>query len=195
MSLGSGLLFFVILLCLFLFGIAFIPIRLRFRIVHQTEWHITISIYVWRIEKTIQLPGRMTERFDAFLQKNFETRETSHHSVQIYWKSMLSFLRRALQIAVKRLSVEHLDINCRIGWDRADYTAYSYGVFWTMVSILPAQWLQNSAVVYIPEFQYPCRNISVQGIISCRAGQLIAILIAWFRLTVQTMLQQNRKEQ
>lgn len=195
MSLGSGLLFFAVLLCLFLLGIVFIPIRIRFRIEHQTEWHITISIHIWRMEKTIQIPGRMSERVDAFLQKNFETRKDTHHSVQIYWKSMLSFLRMALQIAAKRLSVEQLYMNCIVGWDRADYTAYSYGLFWTMISFLPAKWLKNSEFIYIPDFQHSCRNISVQGIISCRVGQLIAILIAWFRLTVQTMLKQNRKEQ
>ncbi len=195
MSLGSGLLFFFVLLCVFLLGIVFIPIQIRFRLEHQTEWHITISIYIWHIKKTIQIPDSMGERLDTFLQKNFETREKTHHSVQIYWKSMLSFLHMALQIAARHLSMEHLYMNCRVGWDRADYTAYSYGLFWTAVSFLPAKWLKNSEFVYIPDFQYPCRNISVQGIISCRVGQLIAILIAWFRLTVQTMLKQNRKEQ
>ena len=181
MSLGSGIFLFLALLCLIVFCILAIPIRIHFCIKHLEQWHLSCTVGLWYKQKQMQLPDRIKERVTSFLQHSMEQE--------------IKFLREAFHIAARRIQLERLYINCRIGWERADYTAYSYGVFWAFVSFLPIQWREQSEMIYEPDFQTVCKDIVIQGIICCRVGQLIGILIAWFWLMVQMMLEQNREEQ
>ena len=199
MSLGSGLFLFVILLCLIIICIAFVPIRLQFYIEHRHVWDGTVVIYVGAIEKTIRLSGQKDADAAHFLQKYYEKWSekwnTTSHSLQIHWQPVLAFFCKAVQIVTRRISVEQFVIDCKIGCQRADYTAYGYGLFWALLSFVPEKLFRNAEITYIPDFQTVRKDILIQGIICMRAGQLIGIVIALFRLTVQMMLKQNREEQ
>ena len=194
MSLGKGLFFFLLMLCL-LIGVALVPIRLRFYIKHRHVWDGSVVIHVGAIEKTIQLSGQKDADAAHFLQKYYEKWSTTPHSLQIHWQSVLSFFCKAVQIVTRRISVEQFVIDCKIGCQRADYTAYGYGLFWALLSFVPEKLFRNAEITYIPDFQTVRKDILIQGIICMRAGQLIGIVIALFRLTVQMMLKQNREEQ
>jgi len=198
MSLGKGLFFFLLVLC-FLIGMAFVPIRLRFYIKHRHVWDGSVVIHVGAIEKTIQLSGQKDADAAHFLQKYYEKWSekwnTTSHSLQIHWQSVLAFFCKAVQIVTRRISVEQFVIDCKIGCQRADYTAYGYGLFWALLSFVPEKLFRNAEITYIPDFQTVRKDILIQGIICMRAGQLIGIVIALFRLTVQMMLKQNREEQ
>ena len=198
MSLGKGLFFFLLMLCL-LIGVALVPIRLRFYIKHRHVWDGSVVIHVGAIEKTIQLSGQKDADAAHFLQKYYEKWSekwnTTSHSLQIHWQSVLAFFCKAVQIVTRRISVEQFVIDCKIGCQRADYTAYGYGLFWALLSFVPEKLFRNAEITYIPDFQTVRKDILIQGIICMRAGQLIGIVIALFRLTVQMMLKQNREEQ
>ena len=199
MSLGGGLFLFVILLCLIIICIAFVPIRLQFYIEHRHVWDGSVVIHVGAIGKTIRLSGQKDADAAYFLQKYYEKWSekwnTTSHSLQIHWQSVLAFFCKAVQIVTRRISVEQFVINCKIGCQRADYTAYGYGLFWALLSFVPEKLFRNAEITYIPDFQTLRKDILIQGIICMRAGQLIGIVIALFRLTVQMMLKQNREEQ
>jgi len=194
MSLGKGLFFFLLMLCL-LIGVALVPIRLRFYIKHRHVWDGSVVIHVGAIGKTIRLSGQKDADAAHFLQKYYEKWSTTPHSLQIHWQSVLSFFCKAVQIVTRRISVEQFVIDCKIGYQRADYTAYGYGLFWALLSFVPEKLFRNAEITYIPDFQTVRKDILIQGIICMRAGQLIGIVIALFRLTVQMMLKQNREEQ
>jgi len=198
MSLGKGLFFFLLVLCL-LIGVAYVPIRLQFYIEHRHVWDGTVVIYVGAIEKTIRLSGQKDADAAHFLQKYYEKWSekwnTTSHSLQIHWQPVLAFFCKAVQIVTRRISVEQFVIDCKIGCQRADYTAYGYGLFWALLSFVPEKLFRNAEITYIPDFQTVRKDILIQGIICMRAGQLIGIMIALFRLTVQMMLKQNREEQ
>ena len=199
MSLGSGLFLFVILLCLIIICIAFVPIRLQFYIEHRHVWDGSVVMHVGAIGKTIRLSGQKDADAAHFLQKYYEKWSekwnTTSHSLQIHWQSVLAFFCKAVQIVTRRISVEQFVIDCKIGCQRADYTAYGYGLFWALLSFVPEKLFRNAEITYIPDFQTVRKDILIQGIICMRAGQLIGIVIALFRLTVQMMLKQNREEQ
>ena len=194
MSLGKGLFFFLLMLCL-LIGVALVPIRLQFYIEHRHVWDGSVVIHVGAIEKTIQLSGQKDADAAHFLQKYYEKWSTTPHSLQVHWQSVLAFFCKAVQIVTRRISVEQFVIDCKIGCQRADYTAYGYGLFWALLSFVPEKLFRNAEITYIPDFQTVRKDILIQGIICMRAGQLIGIVIALFRLTVQMMLKQNREEQ
>lgn len=192
MSLDSGL--FLLMLVLIL-GIAMMPIQFCFSLQYQTIWDFNLSIQIWKLKKTIKISDQTRQKLDLFLTKTYENQEPIQNSLQIHWKSTINFLHKAVQIVSKRIFLQQLLIYCHIGLNRADYTAYAYGLFWSMISLLPIQWQKNSEIIFIPDFQAQKKEIFLKGIICCRAGQVIGIVIALFRLTVQMILEQNRKEQ
>ena len=192
MSLGNSLfLLSILLICLILYA----PIRLQFTAEHRDEWNASATIhYLWLHHEMPISIQTIVQKTEMIMQKR-DSENLQERSVQIYWKSVFDFLRKAMQCITKRLHLEQLCAHCYIGWERADITAYSYGLFWSLMSLLPERWLQNSDIIYVPDFQYERKDISVQGIISCRAGQVMAILISLVRLSVHMMLEQKRKEQ
>ena len=157
MSLGSGLFLFVILLCLIIICIAFVPIRLQFYIEHRHVWNGSVVIHVGAIGKTIRLSGQKDADAAYFLQKYYEKWSekwnTTSHSLQIHWQSVLAFFCKAVQIVTRRISVEQFVIDCKIGCQRADYTAYGYGLFWALLSFVPEKLFRNAEITYIPDFQ------------------------------------------
>lgn len=192
MSLGSSLLFLLIaILCLVLLS----PIRVQWEVNHQTRWNGSAAVQFWWMRHQIKFSnGALLQKLEQRLGDTFLSQD-EQHSVQIYWRPVLEFAGKAVQAVAKRLHLERLRAQCCIGWERADLTAYTYGAFWALMAALPEHWLKQSEIVYIPDFQYNRQEIQIEGIIRIRAGQLIGMLIALFRLTIQMMLEQNRKEQ
>lgn len=195
MSLNSIFICFMILFFL-IFLLFCIPIRVQFLIAHQNQWSVTgtIKILFWQFalhhtDKT------WMKKAEQMLKPSIQEQIEMQHTIKVAWKSSASFVRELFAILAKRLHLENLHIRCEIGWDRADYTAYSYGLFWAFVAFLPQQWLQQSEIYYLPNFQQKQQDIEIQGIIRCTIGNFIGIIFAWVRLMVIWMLEQNRKEQ
>lgn len=116
-------------------------------------------------------------------------------SFQIHWRALIDFCTKGIRIISRRLQLEELSLQCDIGFSRPDWTAYSYGLFWTILSALPQTWLEHGTFTYTPDFQRPRQEIVLQGIICCRVGQLILMIVSLFWLTITAMLEQKRKEQ
>lgn len=186
MSFDNALVFLALSAVLIAVCVIFAPLRFYFCIEHHTQWSFSGAVGLWHMKKQLHLTGLMEKRME----------ETAQHSaVQLHRRPTLQFLHSAMHIAAKYLTAEELQIHCRIGLDRADYTAYCYGLFWTVLSVLPIQWVENSEIQYEPDFHHQRQDVQIRGIIRCRIGQLISILIAWIRLIVQMMPEYNRKEQ
>lgn len=127
----------------------------------------------------------------------FRRRQRQQHierSFQAHWKAVATFAIKVLHIVAHKLRLEQLSLYCRIGLSEPSWTAYCYGFFWTAISVLPLDKIKEVDVEYIPEFQQQRQEINLQGIISCRFGQLIHILFSVLWLVVKMTLEQNRKE-
>lgn len=116
-------------------------------------------------------------------------------SFQAQWKAILTFGLQAVKIIARWLHLEQLSLRCRIGWTQPSWTAYSYGLFWTAVSFLPERWQQQSQFTYVPDFEQARQEIGLRGIIGCRVGHLILILLSLLWLVVAMAWEQRRKEQ
>lgn len=189
--------------CIFFFALLFcVPLKMQFVIKYQKQWNITwnVKIFFWNLTlPSFSSNQKWMKKAEAKIKTAFEEQYENEieHAVQIAWKTIFSFstlLKEVLGIVAKRLRLEHLRIQCEIGWKRADYTAYSYGLFWALLSLVPNSWLEQSEICYIPNFRCQRQDIMIQGIISCAIGNLIGIVFVWFRLTIKWMLEQKRKE-
>lgn len=115
-------------------------------------------------------------------------------SVQVQWKALVAFTLQVVRIAVRWLRLEQLTVQCRVGWAQPSWTAYSYGLFWAAVSFLPKRWLAQGRFRYLPEFQQQRQEIDIRGIITCRIGHLILILLTMLWLAGKMAWEQRRKE-
>ena len=193
MSLGNGLflLFFIMILL-----ILCIPLQIQFTLNHQHQWSGAVMLKIFQWHFTLYRSGNDNyEHLEHKLEQMIEEQQKNSRFIKINWKSLFSFGREALHILAKHLRLQQLFIRCHIGWERADYTAYSYGLFWAAVSALPTSWLEQSDILYEPDFQTKKKEVAVQGIIRCTIAQLISILTALLVLTVREMRMQNRKGQ
>lgn len=116
-------------------------------------------------------------------------------SFQAQWKAILLFAVQAIKLVARWLRLEQCTVRCRIGWAQPDWTAYSYGLFWTAVSCLPKRWLAQSSFTYVPDFQQQRQEVGLRGIIGCRVGHLILILLSLLWLVGKVAWAQRRKEQ
>ena len=197
MSLGSSL---FILAMTVLVVILILPIRFHIQAEHHHRWNMTVQLQIlwFRIsvkslrDKWMQSLNQQTARMKQRMESE---RHTEERSIQLYWKPILSFLWQGLHIIAKRIEVEQLYLRCCIGWSRADYTAYSYGLFWALLSVLPRHWAENGTFIYEPDYQQARQDVVVQSIIRSSVAQIIGILATLFALTVRMILAQNRKEQ
>ncbi len=116
-------------------------------------------------------------------------------SFQAQWKAIFLFAVQAIKLVARWLRLEQCTLRCRIGWAQQDWTAYSYGLFWAAVSCLPERWLAQSSFTYVPDFQQQRQEVGLQGIIGCRIGHLILILLSLLWLVGKAAWAQRRKEQ
>lgn len=195
MSLHNSILpFMVVIGLLLLFYIVFTPMRFHVYIARQTVWNCSVTVQIWGKEKTIIVPNCFCEKMTQYIQEETDPKSMPK-TLTASWQSLLPVFYKGIQFAVQQISMEKLKIHCVVGWERADYTAWSYGCFWAMVSFLPKQWLKNSEIYYFPNFKEVKKEICLQGIIRLTIGQLIRIVVMWCWLVLQFMLEQNRKEQ
>lgn len=137
---------------------------------------------------------RHGRHWDRDVRKRLEDR-WQRTSFQAQWKAILTFALQAVRITARWLRLEQLSLRCRIGWTQPSWTAYSYGLFWAAVAWLPERWQQQSQFTYVPDFQQPRQEIGLRGIIGCRAGHIILILLSLLWLVATMAWEQKRKEQ
>ena len=165
-----------------------IPVQFYGLVEHKTQWNRTVTVQILWVRHQFYPAAKQKQR-----QKTNET--DTMQFLSLNWKPIVYFLYRVVHMAKKQLTVELIQLDCTIGWNRADLTAYSYGAFWALLALLPEQWKTNSKVSYIPDFQTNRQEIYFAGIIRCRVGQLIYMACSICYLAVQVLLEQKREEQ
>lgn len=111
------------------------------------------------------------------------------------WKQILAFIIQSAGIILSKLRLDHLSLRCQIGFSQPDRTAYSYALFWAVLSVLPPKWMEQVEADYLPDFQQQRQDIAIEGIISTSIGQLISMTIWLLWLAFRAKLEQDRKEQ
>lgn len=114
---------------------------------------------------------------------------------QAHWRNIIKFFWRAGSVVLRQLSLEQLSLRCNIGFQQPDRTAYSYALFWAVLSVLPPKWLEQAEISYVPDFQQQRQDIQLQGIICTSVGKIMHIVFSLLWLVVQAKLEQDRKEQ
>lgn len=136
------------------------------------------------------------EDFSAETRRSTDQeRQQKRWRFQAHWRAIAKFFWRAGHAALRRLWLEQLTLRCNIGFQQPDRTAYSYALFWAVLSVLPPQWMEQADITYVPDFQRQRQDIELQGIIRASVGQVIVMILAWLWLVVQARLEQHRKEQ
>jgi len=201
---GSSL---FVLVCL----LGLMPLRLQFDLQRQKDWQGSLTLRVlwwqqnWQFptqERTVQSTiAKKNHSLAVDTQSGMMDRAISQHfgkesyTFQAHWGGIAIFALRALRILARQLWLERLTLRCRVGFARADYTAYSYGLFWAALSILPVSWLKKSSITYQPDFAQSRQEVAFCGIIGCCLGQIMLMIISLLWLAVQMTLEQHRKEQ
>ena len=188
------------LLC---FVVLLLPLQLQLEAEHTTGWRSAITMTCLWISRQIQLPKAAADKPAQQHQKTLFTNSWQQRlrnrwqrtSVQIIWSDAIAFLRQTIRIVSRHIKVTQLSLRYHVGFQRPDWTAYGYGLFWMILSFLPMEWIEHGDFFCQPDFQQSRKEFQLHGIIQCRIGQLIIIAWMLFWLTVKTMLEQNRKEQ
>ena len=205
----AGSLFLCI--CIVIILLLYMPLRL----VVYAEYHqslrgeVTVQ-YLW-MRRIIPLGSEKSQKQSA--EKNIEEKRTAgisrtwqrwrkNTSLKIEWKPLAAFLTEAVHIISRRVKLEQLELDCAAGFSRPDITAYSYGLFWGLLSLLPEKWLTQSRICYRPDFQNLRFEFEAKSIISLRMGQAIGMMVSltalWMRYANRpnaAVNTQNREEQ
>ena len=184
MSLGSIL---IIGLLIMLVVVLWMPVQFCFAVQYQKQWcgSLTVNVLFWQYtwhwldHRRVDVPLVSSRPLSLDLP--------------IPWADMAFYLRRAMHIVGNGLHLEQLYGYFHIGWRRADYTAYSYGLFWAIVSLLPKHWLEKSELLYEPDFSTQSKEVELRGIVCSRGVQIIAMLAALARLVLRMLWQIPRK--
>lgn len=138
------------------------------------------------------------ETFSRRIQKNLQEKKEQvfeNRSFYADWKQILAFIIQSAGIILSKLRLDHLSLRCQIGFSQPDRTAYSYALFWAVLSVLPPKWMEQVEADYLPDFQQQRQDIAIEGIISTSIGQLISMTIWLLWLASRAKLEQDRKEQ
>lgn len=183
----EGLIFLLLflLLCLLLF----LPLRIHFQIEHQERWKGTLTISLLGAAREIVLPDLNGTPFEGVEER------MEHTSFKIDWGAAWLYMKKVLRTINRHSYVENYQLQCQIGCSRPDCTAYLYGAFWSILSALPQKWLEQGSITYLPDFQRERKELFFEGIIRCRIGQLIIIVVSVFWLTVVSIWKQRKYEQ
>ena len=205
----AGSLFLCI--CILVILLLYMPLRL----VVYAEYHqslrgeVTVQ-YLW-MRRIIPLGAENGQKQSA--EEHIEEKRTAgisrawqrwrkNTSLKIEWKPLASFLTEAVHIISRRARLEQLELDCAAGFSRPDITAYSYGLFWGVLSLLPEKWLAQSRICYRPDFQNIRFEFEAKSIISLRMGQTIGMMVSltalWMRYANRpnaAVNTQNREEQ
>ena len=205
----AGSLFLCI--CILIIFLLYMPLRL----VVYAEYHqslrgeVTVH-YLW-MRRIIPLGSEKSQKQSA--EEHIEEKRTAgisrawqrwrkNTSLKIEWKPLAAFLTEAVHIISRRANLEQLELDCAAGFSRPDITAYSYGLFWGVLSLLPEKWLAQSRIYYRPDFQNIRFEFEAKSIISLRMGQAIGMMVSltalWMRYANRPNAEvntQNREEQ
>lgn len=205
----AGSLFLCI--CILIIFLLYMPLRL----VVYAEYHqslrgeVTVH-YLW-MRRIIPLGSEKSQKQSA--EEHIEEKRTAgisrawqrwrkNTSLKIEWKPLAAFLTEAVHIISRKVCLEQLEVDCAVGFSRPDITAYSYGLFWGVLSLLPEKWLAQSRICYRPDFQNIRFEFEAKSIISLRMGQAIGMMVSltalWMRYANRpnaAVNTQNREEQ
>lgn len=173
----------------------YLPVRFRFSVEYQTDWVVTVKarFFVWEFSLIEGRPAWLNG-LEQKAQQALSVQQDKASGGAVL--EVLTLARQHILPMIERsVHLQYFVLKCRVGYHRADYTAYSCGLFWAVVSMLPKKWLKNSALSYLPDFQTAGTELQIQGIIRCRMVHLIGIWLKLCRIIVQMQLEQNRKEQ
>ena len=168
--------------CGILLFIWFMPLRIVFMLEYQKRWKAAVTVSALWLSHTFELPGDSRTGKESFERTSF----------QIEWRRMVIFILDCIKIIGRYIRLDGYQLRCRVGFSRPDITAYCCGLFWSILAAVPKEWLEKGNVSYLPDFQQNRKELYADGIIHCRTGQIIAMMMAMFRLTVMAMLEQNR---
>jgi hypothetical protein len=198
-------------ICILVILLLYMPLRL----VVYAEYHqslrgeVTVQ-YLW-MRRIIPLGAEKSQKLR--LEERADKKETAgisrawqrwrkNTSLKIEWKPLAGFLTEAVHIISRRARLEQLELDCAAGFSRPDITAYSYGLFWGVLSLLPEKWLAQSRICYRPDFQNLRFEFEAKSIISLRMGQAIGMMVSltalWMRYANRpnaAVNTQNREEQ
>ena len=138
------------------------------------------------------------ETFSKKKKKNLQEKKRQvfeHRAFYADWRQILTFVIQSVGIILSKLRLDRLSLRCQIGFSQPDRTAYSYALFWAVLSVLPPKWMEQVEVDYLPDFQQQRQDIAIEGIISTSIGQLISMTIWLLWLAFRAKLEQDRKEQ
>ena len=205
----AGSLFLCI--CILIILLLYMPLRL----VVYAEYHqslrgeVTVQ-YLWMRHiiplgavknQKLRLKERADKKETAGISRAWQ-RWRKNTSLKIEWKPLAGFLTEAVHIISRRARLEQLEFDCAAGFSRPDITAYSYGLFWGGLSLLPEKWLAQSRICYRPDFQNLRFEFEAKSIISLRMGQAIGMMVSltalWMRYANRpnaAVNTQNREEQ
>ncbi len=205
--------FWIVLLILVL--VMLLPIRFQLEVDHRQRWNGILRISLLRFTKVIQLGTSATsvhkveqqvmhrlengnlevvsKKQRGFIRNRLRDR-WRRTSFQVYWRGLAVYATKVLRIVSRHSRVEDYQLYCNVGFSRPDWTAYLYGLFWTVLSALPQNWLEQGSITYLPDFQQKRQDVFLKGIIYCRVGQVMFILVSVFWITVTAMYQQRRLE-
>ena len=167
-------LFFVIIL------LWFIPLKFYVRASYQQNWQGEVTISALWFHHTIKFP-------DCFQKSALPApvkRQLQNTSVTVSWHRLISFVRDAVPVMKSHITLEYYRIQCRAGFSRPDVTAYCYGAFWAVLAAIPESWLQRGEISFLPDFQEKRQELYTEGIIRCRTGQIIAMILSLYRLSM-----------
>ena len=205
---GSLFLLFCLLFAMMWVLLWCVPLTISFNVRYQRNWHGEVLVsWLW-MQRRIPLAAERVQT------KKSEKKQTGpwltdglHRwmpdtSFQIEWKPMVSFAAEAMRIITRRCRLNHLELRCIAGFSRPDITAYSYGLFWGLWSLLPETWHAKSRICVEPDFQNARLEFETTGIIDSSAGQAIGIIISLAALWLRGVKAQkaavniqNREEQ
>lgn len=179
-----------------------LPLELQFSFQHKNRWKGEVLISLFGMKHIIKCQKWKSEvsskQHRDILCWNGQEMYVQNPALkqilfQIEWKTVALFMRKAIHVIIKWLQVKRLSIKCRVGFHRPDWTAYSYGLFWTAIAFLPNSLRMRGNFHYQPDFQYLRQDVQLEGIIRFRIGHIILIVLSLFWLTVVAILRQNWK--
>lgn len=205
----AGSLFLCI--CIVMILLLYMPLRLIFYAEYHQSLRGEVTVqYLW-MRRTVPLEAEKSqkqcpeERVDkkgtAGIGRAWQ-RWRQNTSLKIEWKPLSGFLTEAAHIISCKARLEQLELDCAAGFSRPDITAYSYGLFWGLLSLLPEKWLAQSRICYRPDFQNIRFEFEAKSIINLRMGQAIGMMVSltalWMRYANRPNAEvntQNREEQ
>ena len=162
--------FFVLFFCIYA------PIIIKFQVNKQENWQINIQIQYLFLHKNKKLDKYV------LLEKK---KEPENNSWEIPLRILLRDVKEIFSYIQGKYFVRHCSINCQAGFSRPDFTAYSYGVIWAVLSLLPPAWQEWLTIDYQPNFQEKMLQITAEGIIYMPLGYLMLIMMHILKLMIK----------